>query len=127
MRPRRLTSPDAWSCAEYRPLRTPKTTVFLPKPTPSSVCITSHQQALPSRLVLTNREHIIALEPLDKGLMGTLLRYPYEVRSADEYFDEMQDVILISTQAPSDADLLSILIDDARAGHDPTVHRQARP
>jgi DNA end-binding protein Ku len=44
------------------------------------------------RVVLTNREHIIALEPLDKGLMGTLLRYPYEVRSAKEYFDEIQDV-----------------------------------
>ena len=44
------------------------------------------------RVVLTNREHIIALEPLDKGLMGTLLRYPYEVRSEDEYFDEIQDV-----------------------------------
>ncbi|MEH2565609.1 Ku protein [Bradyrhizobium sp. AZCC 2289] len=44
------------------------------------------------RVVLTNREHIIALEPIDKGLMGTLLRYPYEVRSADEYFDDIQDV-----------------------------------
>ena len=44
------------------------------------------------RVVLTNREHIIALEPLEKGLMGTLLRYPYEVRSEDEYFDEIQDV-----------------------------------
>jgi DNA end-binding protein Ku len=44
------------------------------------------------RVVLTNREHIIALEPLDKGLMGTLLRYPYEVRPADEYFDDIQDV-----------------------------------
>ena len=44
------------------------------------------------RLVLTNREHIIALEPLDKGLMGTLLRYPYEVRSEKEYFDDIQDV-----------------------------------
>jgi DNA end-binding protein Ku len=44
------------------------------------------------RVVLTNREHIIALEPLEKGLMGTLLRYPYEVRAADEYFDEIQDV-----------------------------------
>ena len=31
------------------------------------------------RVVLTNREHIIALEPLEKGLVGTLLRYPYEV------------------------------------------------
>src|SRR5512140_3210945 len=44
------------------------------------------------RIVLTNREHIIALEPLDKGLMGTLLRYPYEVRSEKEYFDDIQDV-----------------------------------
>jgi DNA end-binding protein Ku len=44
------------------------------------------------RVVLTNREHIIALEPLDKGLMGTLLRYPYEVRNPAEYFDEIQDV-----------------------------------
>ena len=44
------------------------------------------------RVVLTNREHIIALEPLDKGLMGTLLRYPYEVRSEKEYFDDIQDV-----------------------------------
>jgi DNA end-binding protein Ku len=42
--------------------------------------------------VLTNREHIIALEPLEKGLMGTLLRYPYEVRSEKEYFDDIQDV-----------------------------------
>jgi len=41
---------------------------------------------------LTSREHIIALEPLDNGLMGTLLRYPYEVRDEKEYFDEIQDV-----------------------------------
>src|ERR1700739_1472797 len=44
------------------------------------------------RVVLTNREHIIALEPMDKGLVGTLLRYPYEVRSEEEHFDEIQDV-----------------------------------
>src|SRR4051795_13506231 len=43
-------------------------------------------------IVLTSREHIIALEPLDKGLMGTLLRYPYEVRDEKEYFDQIQDV-----------------------------------
>ncbi|MGX1321290.1 DNA end-binding protein Ku [Bradyrhizobium sp. USDA 377] len=46
------------------------------------------------RVVLTNREHIIALEPLESGLMGTLLRYPYEVRSETEYFDDIQDVKL---------------------------------
>ena len=44
------------------------------------------------RVVLTNREHIIALEPMDKGLVGTLLRYPYEVRSEQDYFDDIQDV-----------------------------------
>jgi len=44
------------------------------------------------RVVLTNREHIIALEPLDNGLVGTFLRYPYEVRSEQEYFDDIQDV-----------------------------------
>jgi DNA end-binding protein Ku len=46
------------------------------------------------RVVLTNREHIIALEPMERGLVGTLLRYPYEVRDAKEYFDDIQDVKL---------------------------------
>jgi DNA end-binding protein Ku len=45
-----------------------------------------------ARVVLTNREHIMALEARDKGLMGMLLRYPYEVRDASEYFDDIQDV-----------------------------------
>ena len=45
-----------------------------------------------ARVVLTNREHVIALEARDKGLMGMLLRYPYEVRDASEYFDDIQDV-----------------------------------
>jgi len=45
-----------------------------------------------ARVVLTNREHIIALVPFENGLMGTLLRYPYEVRSEKEYFDDIQDV-----------------------------------
>jgi DNA end-binding protein Ku len=43
-------------------------------------------------VVLTGREHIIAREPLGKGLMSTLLRYPYEVRDQSEYFDDIQDV-----------------------------------
>jgi DNA end-binding protein Ku len=45
-----------------------------------------------ARVVLTNREHVIALEARDKGLMGMLLRYPYEVRDSSEYFDDIQDV-----------------------------------
>jgi DNA end-binding protein Ku len=43
-------------------------------------------------VVLTNREHVIALEARDKGLTGMLLRYPYEVRDSSEYFDDIQDV-----------------------------------
>jgi len=46
------------------------------------------------RVVLTSREHVIALEARGKGLMGTLLRYPYEVRDENEYFDDIQDVKL---------------------------------
>ena len=32
------------------------------------------------RIVLSTREHVIMLEARGKGLVGTLLRYPYEVR-----------------------------------------------
>ena len=32
------------------------------------------------KVVFTSREHIIALEARDKGLLGVTLRYPYEVR-----------------------------------------------
>jgi DNA end-binding protein Ku len=53
------------------------------------------------RLVLTSREHIIALEAMDKGLIGTLLRYPYEVRDPAEYFDDMQDVKVTRTCSTS--------------------------
>jgi Ku protein len=42
-----------------------------------------------ARVVLSNREHVIALKPLGKGLLGTTLRYPYELRDEDEYFDDI--------------------------------------
>ena len=35
----------------------------------------------------TTRERIIALEPRDNGMVGTTLRYPYEVRQGKDYFD----------------------------------------
>src|SRR3981081_2386647 len=71
------------------------------------------------RVVLTNREHIIALEPLEKGLMGTLLRYPYEVRSEDEYFDEIQDVKVTKDML----DLASTSSIRRRAASSPTSSR----
>src|SRR4051794_4667304 len=44
-----------------------------------------------ARVVLTSREHVIALQARDKGLTGMLLRYPYEVRDSAEYFDDIKD------------------------------------
>jgi DNA end-binding protein Ku len=44
------------------------------------------------RAVLSTREHVIALEPRGKGLMGTLLRYPYEVRDEEDYFDDIPNI-----------------------------------
>jgi DNA end-binding protein Ku len=38
------------------------------------------------RVVLARREHVIALEPKGRGLVGTTLRYPYEVRDDKPYF-----------------------------------------
>jgi DNA end-binding protein Ku len=43
------------------------------------------------KVVFTSREHIIALEARGKGLMGITLRYPYEVREEEEYFDDIED------------------------------------
>jgi DNA end-binding protein Ku len=34
------------------------------------------------------------IEPSGKGLVGTTLRYPHEVRDAKEYFDDLPDVAL---------------------------------
>jgi DNA end-binding protein Ku len=44
-----------------------------------------------ARIVLSNREHVIAIEPLGKGLLGTTLRYPYELRDEHEYFDDIKN------------------------------------
>jgi Ku protein len=43
-----------------------------------------------ARIVLTNREHVIAIEPLGKGMLGTTLRYPYELRDEADYFDDIR-------------------------------------
>ena len=44
------------------------------------------------RVVLAKRERVIMLQPWDKGLMATTLRYPYEIRDAKEYFEDIPDV-----------------------------------
>ena len=44
------------------------------------------------RIVLNKRERVIALEPFGKGLIGTTLHYPYEIRKAEDYFDDVETV-----------------------------------
>lgn len=64
------------------------------------------------KVVFTSREHIIALEARDKGLLGVTLRYPYEVRKADDYFDEIED-----EKVPKDMLDLAKHIVETKAGH----------
>jgi DNA end-binding protein Ku len=44
------------------------------------------------RVVMAKRERVIALEPFGKGLRGVTLRYPYEVRTEDAYFEDIADI-----------------------------------
>ncbi|WP_024506419.1 Ku protein [Bradyrhizobium sp. ARR65] len=44
-----------------------------------------------ARIVLTNREHVIAIEPCGRGLLGTTLRFPYEMRDAGDYFEGIRN------------------------------------
>ncbi len=46
------------------------------------------------RVVLSRREHVVMLEAFDKGLLATTLRYPYEVREATAYFEDVPDLKL---------------------------------
>jgi DNA end-binding protein Ku len=45
-----------------------------------------------ARIVLAKRERVIMIQPWDKGLMGTTLRYPYEIRDTKEYFEDIPNV-----------------------------------
>jgi Ku protein len=65
-----------------------------------------------ARIVLTNREHVIAIEPLGKGLLGTTLRYPYELRDEDDYFSGIK-----SPKISKDMIELAVHILDSKAAH----------
>lgn len=64
------------------------------------------------KVVFTNREHIIALEPRAKGLLGMTLRYPYEIRKEEEYFDDIP-----GESVPKDMLELATHIVHTKAGH----------
>jgi DNA end-binding protein Ku len=71
------------------------------------------------RLVLSKRERVIAVEAYDKGLLGTTLRYPYEVRGAQDYFSEIPDLVI----APDMLTLAGHILDGKAADFDPLTFR----
>src|ERR1700733_12170301 len=68
------------------------------------------------RVVLSNREHVIALKPLGKGLLGTTLRYPYELRDEDDYFDDIKNPKISRDMI----ELASHILDSKAAHFDPS-------
>ena len=68
------------------------------------------------RIVLAKRERVIMLEPWDKGVVGTTLRYPYEVRDTKEYFDEIPDIKI----APDMLKLAEHILETKEGDFDPS-------
>lgn len=64
------------------------------------------------RVVFANREHILAMEPWGKGILGTTLRYDYEVRDYKDVFTDIP-----SPRVPKDMIELAGHILDSKAGH----------
>ncbi len=64
-----------------------------------------------ARVVLAKREHVIMLKPWDDGLLGTTLRYPYEIRDSKEYFDDIPAI-----KVPPDMRKLAEHILQSKAG-----------
>ena len=65
-----------------------------------------------AKIVLTNREHIMAIEPMGKVLLGTILRYDYEVRDEKELARSVP-----SPRIPKEMLKLAVHILDTKAGH----------
>jgi DNA end-binding protein Ku len=59
------------------------------------------------RIVLSKRERVMALEPYERGLIGTTLHYPYEVRDAKNYFADIPEL----TPAPELLALAALILD----------------
>src|SRR5262245_10289061 len=64
------------------------------------------------RIILTTREHVIAIEPRGKGLLGVTLRYPYEIYNEADYFGDLPEETV-----PKDMLDLAAHIIASKAGH----------
>jgi DNA end-binding protein Ku len=73
------------------------------------------------RVVLTCREHVIALEPKGHGLLGLTLRYPYEVRDEAAYFEDIP-----AQKLPKEMLDLATHIVNTKTGHFDPSHFEDR-
>jgi len=69
------------------------------------------------RIILSSRERPIALEPMGNGLRGVTLRYPYEVRSAAEYFADIPKLKLPDEMLQ----IASHIVNSMRCDFDPAM------
>jgi DNA end-binding protein Ku len=69
-----------------------------------------------ARVVIARRERMVLLQPLGKGILATLLRYPYEVRAEDAYFEDIPDLKLPAEMR----DLAGHIIETKSADFEPT-------
>ncbi|HLN10096.1 MAG TPA: Ku protein, partial [Xanthobacteraceae bacterium] len=74
--------------------------------------IREKQMVALGRVMVARREHVVMLEALDKGLLATTLRYPYEVRDPAAYFEDIPDLKL-----PDEMRQLAAHIVDSKASH----------
>lgn len=65
-----------------------------------------------ARIVLYNHERVLMLEPRDKGIKATTLRYQEEVRDSKNYFSDIEDV-----KIPKDMLALAEHILKTKRGH----------
>ncbi len=70
-----------------------------------------------ARVVLSGRERLILLEPREKGILGTTLHHKYEIRSAEAYFVDIQNLKIDKELL----DLASHIIDTKMASFDPDI------
>jgi Ku protein len=63
-------------------------------------------------IIFANRQHILAIEPWDKGMLGTTLRFDYEVRDEKEFFKG-----IATHRVPKEMVSLAAHILDTKAGH----------
>src|SRR5512132_1881015 len=65
-----------------------------------------------ARIVFANREHILAVEPWGKGMLGTTLRYDYEIRDERKFFKDIPSLRLKKDMVELAGHIL-----DRKAGH----------